>query len=309
MLKTVFMGTPPFVMPVVETLNENSDLKLIVTGLDQKAGRGNKKIIIPEPKKFGIENDIDIYQIGSINEDEFLNILKKYNVDLAIVYAFGFILPENIYDYPKCGSFNIHGSLLPKYRGASPVHQALLNQDKVTGITYQKITNKLDCGDILFSKEVEILPEDDYLSLNKKLAILAGDTIKEFLKLFDKDKLEYKTQNENKASYCKKIKKEDGEFIWNDLADNIIAKIKAFIKWPVAYVNTKIGKLRIYKADKCGNTNNEKPGTIIKADKKGLCIACKKDAICIKELQPENKRKMDYISFLNGHRLNVGEKL
>ncbi len=309
MLKTVFMGTPDFVMPALETLYENSELKLVVTGKDKKAGRGKKKLIQPEPKSFSIEKNIPYLQINSAKDENLsieLNLLKP---DLIIVFAFGFILPENVFSVPGLGTINIHTSILPKYRGASPIYQALLNMDKSTGVSFQKITQKLDSGDILFTKSVEISENDDYFSLNKSLSKLSAEALKEFLVLIEKNKLALMPQDEKKATYCKKITKNDAEFAWNMDKEKIMSMIKAFAKWPVAYTITGLGKLRIYKAISRELEEKISPGTIVSADKNGFCVACNNGAICILEIQPENKRRMDYISFLNGHRLKIGEKL
>ncbi len=309
MLDTVFMGTPDFVMPALEKLYENSNLKLIVTGTDKKAGRGNKKLIKPLPKIFALEKNIDLLQIETAKDKTLLEKLEKIKPDIAIVFAFGFILPENVFSLPKHGTINIHTSLLPKYRGASPIYQAILNRDKITGVSFQKITKKLDAGNILFTKSVEILPGDDYFSLNNKLSKLSAQALEEFLNKFEKSELEAMAQDEQKATYCKKIEKHHAEFTWDTHRETIMAMIKAFSRWPVAYVQTKFGKIRIFKARDMQYQDNCEPGTIVQADKKGFCVACKNGLICIEELQPENKRRMDYLSFLNGHRLEIGEKL
>ena len=309
MLKTVFMGTPPLVMPALHSLYKNSELSLIITGKDKPFGRGQKEFIEPEPKKFAVEKGIDFIQIDSAKDVLLLVKLKAIQPDIAIVFAFGFILPENVFNAPLKGTYNIHTSLLPKYRGASPIHQALLNHDKITGVTFQKISEKLDCGDILFAKSVEILEDDDYLTLESRLSEICGEATEEFLKEFSREKIVPQKQDETQASYCKKIIKEDGEFHWGDSKENIVAKVKAYREWPVAYVRTRKGILRIFKARMTDNSAGLQAGTVIQADKKGFCIACQNGAVFLDEMQPENKKHMDYISFLNGHRIKIGETL
>lgn len=309
MLNTVFMGTPDLVMPALETLYENSNLKLVVTGKDKRAGRGKKKIIEPAPKIFAKQKHIDFLQIDSSKDNALFDSLERIKPDMILVFAFGFILPDYIFDIPKYGTINIHTSLLPKYRGASPVYQALLNRDKKTGVSFQRITEKLDCGDILFSKAVEISPDDDYFILNNRLSETSAQALKEFLVKLEHGELSPMSQEESKATYCKKIQKHHAGFTWDMQAEDILAMVKAYSKWPVAHVKTKFGYMRVFNAYVLEPDKEFEAGVVIKADKKGFCIGCKKGSLCITELQPENKRRMDYLSFLNGHSVEIGEKL
>ncbi len=309
MLKTIFMGTPPLVMPAVRALYKNSNLSLIVTGKDKPFGRGRKDFIIPEPKQFAIENNIEYLQIDNVKDGVLLKKMESIRPDMAVVFAFGFILPENVFMLPEHGTVNIHTSLLPKYRGASPIHQALLHQDKITGVTIQKITEKLDCGDILFTKSVEILENDDYLTLEARLSALSGEALIEFLEKYQRGEIIPRSQYDEEASYCKKILKEHGEFHWSENKEEIVAKVKAYREWPVAYIKTRFGNLRVYKAGILDKPCDAAPGTVMSADKTGFCVACSNGAVCLYEIQPENKKQMDYMSFLNGHRIKSGETL
>jgi len=308
MLKSVFMGTPPFVIPSLTSLYNHSNLSLIITGTDKHTGRGRKTIIEPEPKKFAIEHNIPLLQIERINTGDILKILKEINPDIILLVAFGFIIPEPIFNLPTYGTINIHASLLPKYRGASPIHQAILNRDKITGVTFQRINKILDSGAILYQRNIEILSDDDYLSLNEKLSKLSGEATVDFLDKLEKKLLSPIEQDEKSVSYCRKITKEESFFNWDDDKEVILSKIKAFIHWPIASVKTKFGILKVYKAN-AGTETTEKYGTVVSADKNGFSVSCKNGTIFLTEIQPENSKVMDYKSFLNGHRIKKGDVL
>jgi methionyl-tRNA formyltransferase len=303
------MGTPSFVMPTLKTLHKKSDLSLIVTGKSKKTGRGLSKINHPEPYLFACENNIECIQIDDIKDPYLKERLDDIKPDISMVIAFGFLLPKSIYEIPTYDTINIHASLLPKYRGASPIHQSLLSRDVETGVTFQRIVEKIDRGYILFSKSVEIYDDDDYLSLSSRLSATAGDATDEFFELLDKDMIRPRPQLEAHASYCKKIKKEDAIIDWNTDAFDIVAKIKAYTAWPVAFFEGTIGTVKIYKAYASNEKSNFPPGTVAKSDKQGFAVSCKRGIVYIEELQMQNKKRTDYISFLNGHRISVGDNV
>ena len=305
--KTVFLGTPDFVLPTIEYLHKETELVGIVTGPDRHGGRGNK-VIIPEPKKFAIENKIPFYQPDTLKEGDVVEQLLKIDCDIFIVYAFGFILPKKVLDIPKLAPINLHGSLLPKYRGASPIHAALLNGDTESGITAQIMVEKLDAGDIVYQIKTPINDDDDYESLNHRLSLLAVDCLKDVFSQCSADNMNRTAQNKDEVSICRKIKKEAGIINWENSYESIYRQIRAYSHWPHSYTYHGTMQVTIHEIEKGDDTTDHHPGEIIKADKSGLFVQCGTGVVQIINLQPQGKKAMDYKSFLNGHKWKTGDQ-
>lgn len=223
----VFFGTPEVSSKTLEILKIHGLVpNLIITGQDKKVGR--KMILTPNPvKNWAIENNIKYLQPEKITKDIF-----NQDFDFALVVAFGKILPEEILDMPKFGSLNIHYSLLPKYRGASPVESAILNKEKETGVSIQKMKYKMDSGPIVALEKTEILENDTTLELREKLIKIGAELFCKILPDYLSQKINSVSQDESLATFCKKIKKEDGQINLDDEPENIFAKFKAFKIWP-----------------------------------------------------------------------------
>lgn len=309
MLKTIFWGNSDFVLPSLKTVQEESDLLAIFTGLDHKIGRNNKKVKIPEPKEFGLEKNIDVFQNQDLNDPDLLSTIKELKPDIMIVISYGKIIPKSIFSIPRLGTINVHGSLLPKYRGASPMQQALLHGDKETGVSLQKINEKMDEGDLVLSSSLKIDKKDHYLSLKDKLAQLSASSLKELFAIAeDQNSLKATAQSGN-ISYCHKIKKSDGEISFEEeTAENIYNKWRAFYLWPGIFCKFKDSILKIKEIELVEDLN-AKACEIVQADKSDFIVACKKGSIRIKSLQPQNKRAMSYKDFLNGHQIKKGDLL
>ncbi len=308
-LKTIFMGTPNYVMHTIKALYENSELLGIFTGADKLSGRG-KKLNITGPKSFALKHDIPVFQPNTFKGNHGVeNQIKLLEPDLIVVNAYGFILPNNILSIAKLASVNLHGSILPKYRGASPIHYAILNGDKSTGITAQIMVQQLDAGDIIHKIETPIYDEDDYYSLSERLSLISAECIKDVLSLFIDNRIIRVPQDHNEVSFCKKITKVDGIINWNDEAKTILNKVRAYIKWPKSITYYKGKKIIIHKLAIVDKSSDKKPGTIIKADKHGLYVQCRGGMISILSLQLEGKKELDFISFLNGNHWKVYEEL
>ena len=298
-LKTIFMGSPEEIIPILKKLRELTSLQCIFTASDKTCGRGRKQII-HHVKDFAIENNIDFYQPCTLKNEEAIDIIKKYNPHLILVMSYGYILPKEILDIPTHGAFNIHASILPKYRGASPIQSAILNNDKKTGLTLQKMSEKLDRGDIVAIKEIEIENDDNCMSLKNKICNNAPIILEENIEKLSILPIETKKQNEDEATYCKKIKKEDAKIDWNKNYIDIWCMIRAFSGWPIAFSTFKNKRILIHKTkpisfsdikNKCNNKiniDNFNYGSIIIQTKKSLIVKCKDGALELLEVQPEN---------------------
>jgi len=243
------------------------NIKLIITQPDKKAGRG-QKIGINSLKKIGIENNIEIIQPEKINSEESINYLKNFTPAIFIIIAYGQILSDEIINIFNNNCINIHFSLLPDLRGPTPVETAILKGYKKTGITIQRINKEVDAGDIILQKEIEIDENITAGELFEKMKEPAAQLLFEFLEKFEKGEINYYKQNNNLATYTKKIKKEDGKINWNDLRINIHNKIRAYNPKPLAYTFYKKKYLKIYKSNlqfenMIYNNNDLKNGIII----------------------------------------------
>ncbi|MBU0683625.1 MAG: methionyl-tRNA formyltransferase [Candidatus Omnitrophota bacterium] len=309
-MKIVFFGTGKLGLPVLKTLIESShSLLAVVTQPDKKFGRGWN--VLPQPMKAFIEKarpGIPVYQPEKVSDQKFIEDLKKIEADLFIVVDYGQILTKEILALPSKYCINLHPSLLPKYRGASPVNRAILNGDIETGNSIIIMNDKMDAGDILMKSFMKIGPEENAESLFERLSHNGKDLIIKVLDEIACGREHPKKQNEDEATYAPKLKKEDGKIDWSLSARDIHRKIRGLKPWPGAftYLDGKI--LKILTADVIAFTDERyKPGQI--CVEKGLTVCCGKDAISVTKLQLEGKRKMNAREFLLGHKLNKDKQL
>lgn len=317
-MKIIFFGTPLLAVPVLRKLKEQHDILTVVTQPDSPVGR--KRILTPSPiAEFAEKNGLKIIKPEKLDAD-FIAYLTSLQADLFVTFAYGKIFKDEILTVTKMGGINVHPSLLPKFRGASPIQSAILNGEKKSGITIQKIALKVDCGKIIVSEKFEITEEDDAVSIEKLVAEKAVPLVEKALTLLEQNSNVGQEQDNEKASYCHIIKKEDGIINWQDSNISILNKIRAYIKWPIAstFLNTK--RLNIYKAkiSSLPPPSNVKlfPGTIICADKKrGIHVLCGEGTLEIEVLQIAGKNKLNAAEFINGYqgldgkilKKNVGE--
>lgn len=309
-LKVIFMGTPDFSVPVFMSLIDKVNVIAAVTQPDKKVGR--KQEVTQSPvKKVALENEIQVLQPDKIKDNaEFIQKVKDLAPDLIVVVAYGFILPQEILDIPKFGVINIHASLLPKYRGASPIQAAILNGEKETGVTIMLIDDKMDHGPMLAEKTITINNNDNFESLHDKLAQLGSELLMEILPEYIDGEIEPQVQDEAEASYCQLIKKEDGKIDWNNSAQEIERQVRAFNPWPGSFTGWDNKVLKIYSArlNHYNDNNNYNIGEVFKVDD-GLAVACGEDALEILELQLEGKKLMTAKEFLNGYTVIIGSIL
>jgi methionyl-tRNA formyltransferase len=310
-IKIIFFGTPEFGLPSLEKISNDIrfEIMAIVTQPDKQVGR--KQIITPPPVKlWALKNKIQVFQPEKIIT--LSDKIKEFKPDAIIVIAYSQIIPEKILLIPKYGCINIHGSLLPKYRGASCIQAPILNGDKETGITIMKMDKGLDTGPILKQKILNISEEETSESLSHKLSLLGSEILIPVLLEYFEGKIIIKNQDEKKASYVKIIKKNDGRINWLKSNFEIERLIRAMLPWPVAHsliANDEFIQLKIFKAenlviDKC----DLKSGQIF-LHNNNLAVKCGKDALIIKKLQLAGKKEISGQEFINGYKNLIGKIL
>jgi len=299
-IRTIFMGTPDFSVPTLKTLFEHDNIDLIATisNPDKKQNRG-QKIQSPPVVNFSKENNVKYFQTSKINKDlQILEFLKTSDIDLIIVLAFSQFISQEVLDLPKLGCFNIHTSILPKYRGAAPVQYALLNGDSSTGVSIQKMVKKMDAGDICFFKEIEIEVIDNAKTLFEKLRLEASKCITPFINILLTNKLNPTVQNPEHVTFAPLIKKDDAKIkLQTSDFETIQNMIRGYFVWPKAflYLNDKI--LKIIEIER--SQFKLAPGEY-KVHMGQILVGAKDGAIRLKNIQLEGKRAMTDIDFLNG---------
>jgi len=303
--RIVFFGSPKFAIPSLEALYEKEEIVAVVTQPDKPKGRGLKPS--PSPiKAWALLKGLKVLEPTRLKDLQFIKTLKDLSPDLIVVCAYGKIIPKEILEIPKFGCWNIHASLLPKYRGASPINWAILEGEKETGITIMLMDEGLDTGPILLQKKISISEEDDANSLSQRLAQLGKEAILFAIELHKKGKLKVTPQPEEGISYAPILKKEDGFFTFEEPAEKIEKKVKAFLPWPSAFTYYKNKLLKVFSAKAIPLKHEEKPGIILDINKEGILVATTKDAILLKEVQLESKKKISAYEFACGQRLKKG---
>jgi methionyl-tRNA formyltransferase len=297
-MKIIFMGTPDFSIPSLKAIYESKyELIAIVTAPDKERGRGQKVTFTPV-KQFAIENNIPVYQPEKLKvNSEFADQMKKLEPDLFVVVAFR-ILPKEIFNIPKFGSFNLHASLLPKYRGAAPIQWALINGETETGLTTFKLAEKVDTGNIYLQEKVKIKPDDNFGTLHDRLSDLGAEIVLRTIELIQSGKNKLIQQNDDLASPAPKIIKEICQIDWNKTALEIYNLVRGLSPYSAAFFvfNNKV--IKIYKTE-IVEVNELKPSEIHQT-KTELIIGCGKNSLRILELQQEGKKRMNVEEFLRG---------
>ncbi len=316
-INLIFIGTPDFGVPSLNALSKDDGFNIlaVITQPDKKSGRG-QIMSYPSIKKeaLKLENELGI-KIPILQPNKISNIeekIKKLNPDIIIVIAYAQLIPENILNIPKYGCINIHGSLLPKYRGAACIQEAILQGDKKTGISFMLMDKKLDTGAIIKNLSIPINNSDTTGSIFDKLAVLSAEKIGDVLKKYISGKIKPVPQDNSKATYVKTLSKKDGHLDWNKPALELERFIRAMTPWPSAfsYLDKKIIKIlqsapRVKTSAEIVKINKYKAGEIFSEDKK-LFIQCKENSLEILEIQIEGGKKLQAQDFLNGHSDFIG---
>lgn len=303
-MNIIFMGTPDFAVPTLKALcNSEHNVQAVFTQPDKPIGR--KQVLTPPDVKICAEkHNIPVYQPTTLKDDTAFKQIKDINPDVIVVVAYGKLLPKNILDIPKYGCINVHGSLLPKYRGASPIQHAVLNGDKVTGVTTMYMGEGLDTGDILLTSETEIGENETSAELFDRLSLLGADLLLETLNKVQSGSINPIKQDESKATYTKMIDKSMCPINWSKTNFEIHNQVRGLQTWPVATSVINEMNVKIHSTLLCDKTGA--PGEIINTEP--LTVACGSGSLIIKELQLNGKKRMDSKSFLLGHPLSVGDK-
>ncbi len=307
-MKIVFMGTPDFAAGALEALIKSGhEITAVVTQPDKPKGR-SKELQFPPVKECALKYDIPVMQPKRIKTPEAIEELKQYEADVFVVAAFGQILSQEILDMPKYGSLNIHASLLPKYRGASPIQSVILDGEKETGITIMQMDAGIDTGDILYTISVGIEPKDTFETLHDKLMVLGGEAIVEALGMLEDGALVPQKQDPSKSSHVKMITKEMGNIDFAKTAAEVDCLVRGFNPWPSAYTFYKGKQMKIWDVDVLAENTNAAPGEVIEVTKSEIKVACGQGVIAIKELQLEGKKRMNTHDFLLGVKVQPGER-
>ena len=304
------MGTPEFAIPSLEVVAKNTDLKAIFTKEDKVNARGNKIIFSPV-KQFGIDNEIEVIQPKKIKDEKIIEKIKEINPDLIVVVAYGKILPKEIIDIPKYGIINVHSSLLPKYRGASPIHSAILNGDTKSGVSIMYIEEGLDSGDVILQESCDILENDTLGTLHDKLKDLGAIGLEKALKLIETGKVEATKQDESLATFVKPITKEQAKIDWNNIKEVIFNQVRGLNPFPAAHTfNEKDENIKIYKTEKLDKEYEGQNGQIVDIiNKKGPVVKVKNGALVLLEVKFQGKKLQRGVDVLNGRKMAIGECL
>ena len=298
-MRIVFMGTPAFSVPILESLIDKHEVVLVVTQPDKLVGR--KQILTPsEVKACAIKHNLPVFQPIKIKDD--YQAVLDANPDIIITAAFGQFIPKIILDYPKLGCINVHGSLLPKYRGGSPIQTSIIRGEEETGVTIMYMASKMDAGDIIASRSTPILESDNNGTMFEKLSLIGRDLLQEVLPSIIDGTNPKIPQDESKVTYAYNIKHEEQFINWNDTSKNIVNLIRGLAPNPTALTLVNGQILKIYKAKVVNEEVSGNPGEVIKVNKE-LWVKTGDGAISILELQQSGKNKMDVKSFLNGQKI------
>lgn len=305
-MRIVFMGTPEFSVPILESLIDKHDVVLVVTQPDKLVGR-KQLLVSSEVKKCALERGIPVFQPVKIKDD--YQAVLEAKPDIIITAAFGQFIPKVILDYPRLGCINVHGSLLPKYRGGAPIQKSIINGECETGISIMYMASRMDAGDIIAQRSIPILDSDDNGSMFKKLSILGRDLLNEVLPSIIDGTNNRTPQDETKVTYSYNITHEEQFIDWNKSAREVFNQVRGLSPNPTALTSINQTVIKIYEAKVVDTEFTGKPGEVLSLNKE-LVVACGSGAISILTLQVSGKNKMDVKSFLNGQKiLYVGSVL
>ena len=305
-LRIIFMGTPDFAAATLKALIDGPDeIVAVVTQPDRAKGRG-KKLTPPPTKVLAEAVGIPVLQPTKIKTENFRNGLLTYQPDLIVVTAYGRILPKSLLDLSPLGCINVHGSLLPKYRGAAPIQWAVINGEKETGVTIIQMDAGMDTGDMLLSAKITTAPDETAGSLFDKLAVLGSATLLTAIKGLQEGTIIPVPQDHDLATVAPMLKKDDGLIDWHKDAKEIECLIRGLDPWPTAFCFLDGKRLRLFRPEVLHQDSDAPPGTVLQADKRGILVACGKNTLLTKEIQPEGKKRMTVESFLCGHPIAHG---
>lgn len=308
-LRIVFMGTPDFAVPALRMLvEEKYPVVAVVTQPDRPKGR--KRQLHPPPVKLVAEEyGIPVLQPEKVRNPEELDKVLSLKPDLIITAAFGQILPKELLESPKYGCINLHASLLPKYRGGAPIHHAIMNGEKETGVTLMYMVEALDAGDMIAKRSIPIERDDHVGSMFEKLAKLAADLLKDTLPAFLRGEIKAVPQQEAEATFARNIKREDEKLDWSRTAEELYNHVRGLAPFPVAFTYWRGQPFKIWWAEPVQENTTEAPGTVVRVSEKGIAVQTGDGLLLLKEVQPAGKRRLPVADFVHGKQMRIGDRL
>ena len=304
-MRILFMGTPDFAVASLKRLVEDGhDICGVFTQPDKPKNRGHKLAFSPV-KEYALSQDLAVYQPLKMRDGEAMSIVEELAPELIVVAAYGKILPEDILNYPKYGSINVHSSLLPKYRGAAPINWAILDGLKETGVTIMYMAKELDAGDVILQKATAIGEDEDALALTTRLAELGAEALAEAVEGLKNGTASRTPQDGSKQTYASMLSKEMSPIDWSRPARAIDCQVRGLIPWPCASTELAGQRFKVYRTAP-GRKTDKAPGTILAAGKMGIEVACGDgQSLCITELQAEGGKRMAASAYLLGHPIQI----
>ena len=330
-MRILFMGTPEYAVAALKMLCEKHEVAGVVTRADKPNKRGNKIQFSPV-KEFALERGIPVFQPENLNDDGVFEALSDLKPELSVVVAYGMIVPDRLINMPRHGTINIHGSLLPRYRGAAPMQYSVLNGDSEAGVSIMYITRELDAGDVILQKSIPVGADETFGELHDRLSVLGAEALEEAIGLIESGNVNAVPQDSSKATFAPAISKEECVIDWSLPAEQVHNRIRGLSPIPCANTHFSDGKLlKVYRSEivRCspdsGVAGESGPvvfdiagsdfadadcGTVIGViRKKGAVIKCGTDAVCITSAKPEGKKELPGFELINGHYLKVGDRL
>ena len=305
-MRILFMGTPDFAVPCLEKLiNDGHNIVGVLTQPDKPQGR-KMKLTPPPVKELALKNNLEVYQPESLKNDAIKQLLEDKQPELIVVVAYGKILPKYVLDFPKYGCINVHGSLLPRWRGAAPIQWSIISGDKTAGVTTMKMAEGLDTGDMLLKYETEIGKTETAGELFDRIALSGAELLHDTIEQIDS--IVPEVQDESKANYAHMLDKQMAQIDWSKSNKEIDCLIRGLNPWPVALTTLNGERLKVYSASL--ENASGKAGEVLKADSKnGLLVACGEGAILLNEIQAVGGKRMNAKDYLRGHKIEVGSIL
>lgn len=307
-MKVVYMGTPEFAVPCLETLIKNHEVMAVFTQPDRPSGRGHKINITPVKEK-ALEYNIPIFQPSTLKSETIINEIKTLNPDLIVVVAYGQILPKEILQIPRYGCINVHASLLPKYRGAGPINWVIINGEEKTGITTMYMDVGLDTGDMILKEEITIGEDETAGELHDRLMNLGAEVLEKTLILLEKGGVKPVPQNHSESSYAPMLTKELGRIDWNKSAEEIRNLIRGTIPWPTSYTTYNGQVMKIWKSRVIESHKEHEPGKILEIQKEAILVGTGKNILAIDEIQFSGKKRMSVKDYLVGNNMEINKIL
>ncbi len=304
--KIIYMGTPDFAVPPLKFLSKTKhEIALVVTQPDRPKGRG-KKILPPPVKKAAVKYGYPVIQPESVRDQDFYEKIGKIKPDIIVVIAYGHILTKRILDMPRLGAVNIHASILPKLRGPAPIHRAIINGEKETGVTSMLMDTGMDTGDILLCEKTPVYPDDDAGSLHDRLSLMGAEVLIKTIGQFEKGRINPIPQDHEKSTYAPMLKKNEGRIDWSLSAEKLDCFIRGMSPWPGAFTFCDKKRFKIFRGKPVLCETDEKPGTVLKGFDNELKIATGNGALSILEIQGASGKRLSTEEFLRGHKISPG---